>query len=46
MGATTMIHVRLDERVKEEVGLPRLRGRLTGLGGYGITASSWAVFSS
>jgi hypothetical protein len=28
------------------LGLPRLRGRLNGLGGYGVTASSWAVFNS
>ena len=28
------------------LGLPRLRGRLMGLGGYVVTAGSWAVCCS
>jgi len=36
----------LDRVLFEKVGLPRLRGRLVGLGGYWILARSWAVCCS
>ena len=36
----------LEKVARGRLGLPRLRGRLNGLGGYGVTASSWAVFNS